>query len=82
VKNGLLNLRDRESIEDDERPGPLKEVTNDETAEAVNDLVMCDRRRNLRSIAKEVSISFGSVYTILTDVYGMSTVPQYEFPES
>jgi hypothetical protein len=33
-----------ESIGDDERPGRPKEATNDETAEAVHDLVMCDRR--------------------------------------
>jgi hypothetical protein len=36
-----------------------KEANNDETAEAVHDLVMCDRRRDLRSIVREVSISFG-----------------------
>jgi hypothetical protein len=33
----------RESIGGDERP---KEATNDETAEAVHDLVMCDLRKN------------------------------------
>jgi hypothetical protein len=37
-----------------------KAATNDETAEAVHDLVMCDRRRNLQSIARDVSISFSS----------------------
>jgi histone-lysine N-methyltransferase SETMAR len=63
------------SIGDDEWPGWPKEATNDETAEAVHDLVMCERRRNLRSIAREVGIiSFGSVHAILTDVYGMSKV--------
>jgi histone-lysine N-methyltransferase SETMAR len=66
--------RGRESIGDDERPGRPKDATNDETAEAVHDLVMCDRRRDLRSIAREVGISFGSVQAILTDVYGMSKV--------
>jgi hypothetical protein len=44
---------------------------NDETAEAVHDLVMCDRMRDMRSIATAVGISFGSVQAILTDVYGM-----------
>jgi hypothetical protein len=63
----------RESIGDDERPGRPK-TNNDETAEAVHDLVMCDRRRDLRSIAREVGISFGSVPAILTDVYDMSKV--------
>jgi transposase len=64
----------RAGIKDDERPGRQKEATNYESAEAVHDLVMCDRRQDLRSIAWEVSISFGSVQAILTDVYGISKV--------
>jgi hypothetical protein len=35
---------------------------------------MCDSKRDLRSIAREVSISFGSVQASLTDVYIMSKV--------
>jgi hypothetical protein len=42
---------------------------------------MWDRRRDLRSIAREVSISFGSVKAILTDVYGMSKVSARWFPK-
>jgi hypothetical protein len=57
---------------DDGRPWRLKEATNDEVAAAVHDLVMCNRRRDLRSITREVSISFDSVRAILTDFYGMS----------
>jgi hypothetical protein len=49
-------------------------VTNVETAEAVHDLVMCDRRRDLRNMSREVGISFSSVQAILTDVYGMLKV--------
>jgi hypothetical protein len=52
----------------------LKEATNDVVAEALHDLVMCDRRRDLRSIARERGTSFGSVQAFLTDVYGMSKV--------
>ena len=37
-------------------------------------LVMCDRRRDLRSIASEVGISFGALQTIITDILGMSKV--------
>jgi hypothetical protein len=66
--------RDRESIGDNERLGWPNEATNDETAEAMHDLVMCDRRRDLRSTTREMGISFGSVQAILTDVYGMSKV--------
>ena len=38
-------------------------------------LVICDRRRPLRSIAREVGISFGAVQSILTGILGMSKVP-------
>ena len=37
-------------------------------------MVMCDRRRDLRVIAIEVSISFGAVQSILTNILGMSKV--------
>ena len=66
--------RGRESIEDDARSGRPKDATTDENAEIVRNLVMCDRRRDLRSIASEVCISFGEVQTILTDILGMSKV--------
>jgi histone-lysine N-methyltransferase SETMAR len=65
--------RGGDSIGDDKRPGRPKEATNDETAEAVHDLVMCDRRRDLRSITREAGLSF-SVQSNLNDVYGMSKV--------
>jgi transposase len=53
VKNWAAEFkRDRESIGDDEQPGRPKEGANDEIAEAVHDLVMCYRSRDLRSIAR------------------------------
>jgi hypothetical protein len=61
----------RESIGDDERPRQPIKATNDK---AVHDMVMCDRRRDLQSIARLVGISCGSVQAILTDVYGISKV--------
>jgi hypothetical protein len=64
----------RECVGHDERPGRPKEANNDETAKAVHDIVICDRRRDLRSIAREVGISFGSVQAILSDVYGMPKI--------
>jgi hypothetical protein len=57
--------RGRESIRDDGLSERQKKATNDEIAEALHDLVMCDRRRDLRSIAREVGISFDSVQVIL-----------------
>ena len=67
-------MRGRESIDDDPRSGCPKDATTDENVEIVHNLVMCDRRRNLRSIASEVGISFGAVQTILTDILGTSKV--------
>ena len=46
----------------------------------IHTLVMCDRRRDLRSIAGEVAISFGAVQSILTDILGMSKVPARRVP--
>ena len=66
--------RGKESIEDDERSGRPKDATTDENVEIVHNLVMCDRRRDLQSIASEVGISFGTVQTIQTDILGISKV--------
>ena len=46
----------------------------DEIIEIVHNLVMCNRRRDLRRTASEVGISFGAVQIILTDMLGMSNV--------
>ena len=62
----------RESIDDDPRSGRSKDATTDENVEIVHNLAMCDRRRDLRSIARELGISFGVVQTILKDILGMS----------
>ena len=51
--------RGRESIEDDARYGRPKDATTDENVEIVHNLVICDRRRDLRSIASEVGTSLG-----------------------
>ena len=53
--------RGRESIEDDARSGHPKDATTDENVKIVHNLVMCDRRRDLRSMASEVGISFVAV---------------------
>ena len=66
--------RARESIEDDERSGRPREATTDEKVEIMHNLVMYDRRQNLRDIASEVGISFGAVQSILPDILGMSKV--------
>ena len=53
--------RGRESVEDDGRSGRPKDATADENVKVMHTLVMCDRRRDLGSIASEVGISFGAV---------------------
>ena len=46
----------------------------DENVKFVNILVMCDRRRDLQSIASEEGISFWAVQLILIDILGKSKV--------
>ena len=55
---------------DDARSGRSKDATTDESLEIVHNLVMRDKRRDLRSIANEVGITFRAVQTILTDILG------------
>ena len=65
---------ERESVEDDGWSCRPKDATADENVKVVHTLVMCDMRRDLRSIACEVGISFGAVQLILTDILCMSKV--------
>ena len=46
------------SIEDDGRSCSPKDATTDEFDKVVHSLVICDRRLELRSIAREVNIYF------------------------
>ena len=52
----------------------MGDATAGENVKAVRILVMCDWRRDLRSIASEVGTSFGAVQSILTNILGMSKV--------
>ena len=62
---------ERESVEYDGKSGHPKDATADENAKVVHTLLMCDRRRDLRSIASEVGISFGAVQPILNNILDM-----------
>ena len=66
--------RGRENVEYDERSGRPKDATTDGNIKVVHILIMCDRRRDLRSIASDAGISFGAVQSILTDILGISKV--------
>ena len=66
--------RGRVSVEDDGRSDRLKGATANENVKVMPTLLMCDRRRNLHSIAREVGISFGAAQLILPNISGMSKV--------
>ena len=63
----------RDSIEDDSRSGrPAVLVCS--VRDRVKDMVNCDRRITVRSIADELDVSVSTVHGILTDELGMSKV--------
>ena len=66
--------RKGESVEDDRRSGLPKISMAGENVNAVHTLVMCEKWRDLRTIASEVGISFGAVQSTLPDIFGMSKV--------
>ena len=68
--------RERETVEDDGQSGRPKDATTDENVKVMHNLVMCDRRRGLRSIAGEVGISFVAVQSILANILGVSKVSE------
>ena len=53
--------RERERVEDDGLSHHPKDVTADENVKVVHTRLMCDRKRDLRSIASQVDIRFGKV---------------------
>ena len=66
--------RGRKSLEDDPRSGRPVTSTTSETIEAVENIVMEDRRVTIRQIEDTLGISFGSVGTILHEHLGMNKV--------
>ena len=60
----------RENVEHDGWSGHPKDATIDENVKVVHTLVMCGRRRDLRSIASDV----GAVQSNRTDILGLSKV--------
>ena len=62
-------IRGREIIETSGLP---KDATADVNVKVVHILVVCNKRRDLRSRVSELGISFGAVQSILSDILGMS----------
>ena len=54
--------------------GYPKYATTDENVKVLHTLIICDRKRDLQSIASKVGTSFGAVESILTNILGMSKV--------
>ena len=46
-------------------------ATIDKNVELVLSLIICDRRRSLSEIARQIGISFGVVHSILTSILEM-----------
>ena len=63
--------RGRTSLEDEARSGRPLDATDEEMCKKVRDLVYSDRRIQVQEIAQALSISRGSVSTILHDRLGM-----------
>ena len=61
-------------MEDYEPSGHPKETTTGKNNELVHSLILCDRRRSLCDIARQIGISFGTVQSVLTNILEMSKV--------
>jgi len=66
--------RGREFLEDEDQSGRPSEVITDENVQAVEKLVLEDRRSTVASLAITTGISVGSVATILHEHLGLSKV--------
>ena len=68
--------RGRGSVEDVGWSGRPKDATTEENSKVVRILVMCNRMRDLGSIASEVGIQFWAVQSILTNILGFQRFHQ------
>lgn len=71
VKKWFTEFRCGRSTEDAERYGSPVEVSTAETIDKIHDMVLADRRLKVREIIEAISVSYGSVVTILNDHLGM-----------
>ena len=60
--------RGRTSLEDEVRSGRPLDATDEKMCKKVRDLIYSDRRIQVEEIAQALSISYGSVSTILHDL--------------
>ena len=64
----------REEVNDDARPGRPSTSTTSENTEAVQKIVMENRRITIREVAEDVGISVGSCHAIFSDILGLKRV--------
>ena len=74
--------RGRTSLEDEARSGRPLDTTDEAMCKKVRDLVYSDRRIQMEEIAQALSISHGSVSTILHDRLGMRKLKVCWVPKS
>ena len=74
--------RGRTSLKDEARSGRPLDATDEEMCKKVLDLVYSDRRIQVAEIAQALSISHGSVSTILHDRLGMRKLTARWVPKS
>ena len=72
----------RTSLEDEARSGCPLDATHEEMCKKVQDLVYSDRRIQVEEIVQALSISHGSVSTILFDRLGMRMLIACWVPKS
>ena len=63
--------KDREDVNDDACPGRPSSSTTDKNIEAVNTMILDNRRITIREVADAIGVSFGSCQAIFTAVLGM-----------
>ena len=61
----------REDVNDDSRPGRPRTSTTNENIEAVQKMILDNRRITIKEVADDVGISFGLCQAIFTDVLGI-----------
>ena len=72
VQLGYNRFKDgREDINDDARHGLPSTSTTNKTIEAVKEMILNNRRINIREVADDVGISFGTCHAIFIGDLGM-----------